>query len=52
MAASIAVGGFMARAYSVLRGDDEAAIRRATTLGGLFGLIAAVLTIILDVVAG
>ena len=52
MAATIAVGGFIARAYSVLREDDDAAIRRATTFGGLFGLIAAVLTIILDVIAG
>ncbi|MEK6327794.1 MAG: hypothetical protein AABM66_09795 [Actinomycetota bacterium] len=52
MAASIAVGGFIARAYTVLNEDDDAAIRRATVVGGLLGLIGAVLTVILDVIAG
>ena len=52
MAASIAVGGFIARAYTVLREDEEAAIRRATIVGGLIGLTAAVLVILFDVFAG
>jgi len=52
MAASIAVGGFIARAYTVLSDDDDAAIRRATVVGGLVGLTCAVLMILLDVIAG
>ena len=52
MAATIAVGGFIARAYTVLREDDDAAIRRATIVGGLVGLTGAVLMILLDVIAG
>ena len=42
MAAAIAVGGFIARAYTVLREDDDEAIRRATIVGGLVGLTVAV----------
>ena len=52
MAAAIAVGGFIGRAYTVLREDEDAAIRRATIVGGLVGLTAAVLMILLDVFAG
>ncbi len=52
MAAAIAVGGFIARAYTVLRGDDEEAIRRATIVGGIIGLAMTIVTIILDILAG
>lgn len=52
MAAAIAVGGFIARAYTVLREDEEAVISRATIVGGLVGLTAAVIMILLDALAG
>ena len=52
MAAAIAVGGFLARAYAVLREDDDVAVSRATVIGGLVGLGGAILVIILDVIAG
>ena len=52
MAASIAVGGFIGRAYTVLRGDHDEAIRRATIVGGLIGLAITVVTILLDILAG
>lgn len=52
MAAAIAVGGFIGRAYTVLRGDHDEAIRRATIVGGIVGLAMTVVTIVLDVLAG
>jgi hypothetical protein len=52
MAAAVAVGGFIARAYTVLHEDNDEAIRRATIVGGLVGLTGAVLVILLDVIAG
>jgi glycerol-3-phosphate acyltransferase PlsY len=38
MAAAIAVGGFLGHAWPVIRHQDEAAIRVATVVGGLYGL--------------
>jgi hypothetical protein len=52
MAAAIAVGGFIGRAYTVLRGDDEDAISRGTLVGGVIGLAITVVTVILDILAG
>ncbi len=41
MAAAIAVGGFVTRAYAVLTGHPDESINRATAMGGLFGLVTA-----------
>jgi glucokinase len=38
MAASIAIGGFLAHAQPVLSGRSERAVKIATVLGGLSGL--------------
>jgi len=46
MAASIAVGGFIAHIGPALTGKDEAKVRAATVIGGLGGLAAAVLVIV------
>jgi hypothetical protein len=46
MAATIAVGGFLAHAPSVLRGDDEGSVRLATVFGGLIGFAAACLVLV------
>ena len=45
MAASIAVGGFVAHARPALRGQGDPTVRFATVVGGLAGLAIAVLVI-------
>jgi len=46
MAASIAVGGFIAHVGPALAGEDETKVRAATVIGGLGGLAVAVLVIV------
>ena len=49
MAGAIAVGGFLAHAGPSLADRSEQELRHATTIGGLGGLAAAVLVIVLSV---
>jgi hypothetical protein len=44
----IAIGGFLAHARPVLDADDEERIRQATIKGGLVGLCAGVLVVVLS----
>lgn len=48
MAGSIAVGGFLGQAWPSLSVQADPKIRRATTTGGLIGLLAALLAIVLS----
>jgi hypothetical protein len=52
LAATIAVGGFLARAQALLWGDASAQLQRRTAMGGLLGLIFGVLIVIVDAVIG
>jgi hypothetical protein len=52
MAAAIAIGGFLARATSVLQRRDEQEVERATAIGGLLGLAFGLLIIVIDVSRG
>lgn len=48
MAGGIAVGGFLGHARPSLMGKPDSKLRRATTVGGLIGLGAAVLVVALS----
>jgi len=48
MAAGIAVGGFVFHAGPALGDADEAELRRATVMGGLFGFAVAIFIIVLS----
>ena len=52
MAALIAVGGFLGRAFTVLPGGGHEAVERATAVGGLAGMTGAVMLILVDAVSG
>jgi F0F1-type ATP synthase membrane subunit c/vacuolar-type H+-ATPase subunit K len=48
IATSIAVGGFLAHAKPALARDPEPELRRATVEGGLYGLLFAVILIVVS----
>jgi hypothetical protein len=48
MAGGIAVGGFLGQARPSLLGEPDAELRRATTVGGLFGFTGAILAVVLS----
>jgi len=50
LAGMIAIGGFLAHARPVLDADDEEQIRQATVRGGLVGLCAGVLVVVLSAI--
>jgi hypothetical protein len=52
LAATIAVGGFLARAQALLGGDTSAELQRRTAISGLLGLIFGVLIVVVDAVVG
>jgi hypothetical protein len=52
MAASIAIGGFLAHAQPALAGEHESELRRATVAGGLYGLAVATLLTAISIVLG
>jgi len=51
LAAMIALGGFLARAQSLLGAKCRADIRRSTAVGGLAGLWFGILIVLLDAIA-
>jgi hypothetical protein len=48
MAAAIAVCGFLMQAPAALRGKEDRAVRSATVIGGLFGLLVACVVILVE----
>lgn len=52
LAAAIAVGGFLAHAGPTFFGADEKKIREATVVGGLGGLLVALVIIVLSAYLG
>ena len=52
MAGTIAVGGFIAHAGPALSGQHDEGLRRATTIGGLGGLVGAVFLIVWSAAVG
>ena len=52
MAALVAVGGFLGRAFILLPGGDSRAIERGTVIGGLWGMVGAVGLILVDALTG
>jgi len=48
MAAAIAVGGFLAHVRPALAGDDEQRLREATVIGGLGGVVVAIVVMLLS----
>jgi hypothetical protein len=52
LAASIAVGGFLARAQTLLGADDPTDLQGPTAMGGLLGFLFGVLVVIVDAVVG
>ncbi|HEX2392204.1 MAG TPA: hypothetical protein VHI77_04725 [Solirubrobacterales bacterium] len=49
MAAAIAVGGFLAHAREAMTGGSEEDLRRLTAIGGLYGLVAVAVTLMVGV---
>jgi hypothetical protein len=52
LAGGIAVGGFLGHVRPSLNGESDAELRRATTLGGLVGLVIIGVLIALSFVVG
>jgi len=52
LAGGIAVGGFLGQARPSLGGEPDIELRRGTTIGGLIGLGAALLSIALSAILG
>jgi cytochrome bd-type quinol oxidase subunit 1 len=52
MAAAIAVGGFVTRAYAVLTDQSDRSVSRATVVGGLCALVMAILVIVIGSITG
>ncbi len=51
MAATIAVGAFLARGQAILRNRDETRTQRMTIYGGFLGLLLSMALILIDAVA-
>jgi hypothetical protein len=52
LAGGIAVGGFLGHAHPSLSDKSESKLRRATTIGGLFGMAFAVGIVVLSMATG
>jgi hypothetical protein len=52
LAASIAVGGFLARAQALLKDNTSIDLQRRMTMGGLLGVYFGVIVIVVDAIVG